>query len=68
MEPGELTVAPATFRANLRESGVRVVVVLRQPHPGRAGERPTQEIALQALPDAHLLHHDRATTIFALGP
>jgi hypothetical protein len=68
MEPGELTVDPATFRANLRASGVRVVVVLRQPHPGRAGERPSQEIALQALPDARLLHRDRATTIFALEP
>ena len=68
MEPGELTVDPTTFRANLRDSGVQVVVMLRQPHPGRAGERPTQEIALQSLPDARLLHHDRATTIFALGP
>jgi hypothetical protein len=68
MEPGELTVDPATFRANLRHSGVRVVVVLRQPHPGRAGERPSQEIALQTLADARLLHRDRATTIFALEP
>jgi hypothetical protein len=42
--------------------------VLRQPHPGRSGERPSQEIALQALGDARLLHRDRATAIFALGP
>jgi hypothetical protein len=68
MEPGELTVDRATFRANLRDSGVKIVVVLRQPHPGRSGERPSQEIALQALGDARLLHRDRATTIFALGP
>ena len=68
MEPGELTVDGATFRANLRESGVRIVVVLRQPHPGRSGERPSQEIALQALGDAHLLHRDRSAAIFALEP
>jgi hypothetical protein len=42
--------------------------VLRQPHPGRSGERPSQEIALQALGDARLLHRDRATAIFALAP
>src|SRR5262249_2126725 len=36
MEPGELTVDPATFRANLRAAGVGIVVVLRQPHPGRS--------------------------------
>jgi hypothetical protein len=68
MEPGELTVDRATFRANLRDSGVNIVVVLRQPHPGRSGERPSQEIALQALADARLLQRDRATAIFALGP
>jgi hypothetical protein len=67
MEPGELTVDPATFRANLRDSGVRVVVVLRQPHPGRSGERPSQEVALQAL-GARLLHREHGTTIFALEP
>ena len=67
MEPGELTVDPATFRANLRDAGVRIVVVLRQPHPARSGERPSQEIALEAL-GARLLHRDRATTIFVLEP
>ena len=61
------TVDPVTFRANLRDAGVRVVVVLRQPHPARSGERPSQEIALQAL-GARLLHRDPATTIFALEP
>ena len=68
MEPGELTVDCATFRTNLRDSGVKIVVVLRQPHPGRSDERPSQEIALQAFRDARLLHRDRATAIFALGP
>jgi hypothetical protein len=68
MEPGELTVDRGTFRANLRDSGVRIVVVLRQPHPGRSGERPSQEIALQDLGDARLLHRDRATAVFALEP
>jgi len=68
MEPGELTVDPATFRANLRASGVRIVVVLRQPHPGRADERPSQDRALQSQGDARLLHRDRATAIFALEP
>ena len=49
------------------ERRVRIVVVLRQPHPARSGERPSQEIALEAL-GARLLHRDRATTIFALEP
>ena len=35
MEPGDLTVAAPTFRENLRASAVDVVVVVRQPHPGR---------------------------------
>jgi hypothetical protein len=47
---------------------VKIVVVLRQPHPGRSGEQPSQEIALQALGDARLPHRDRATVIFARGP
>ena len=68
MEPGELTVDGATFRTNLRDAGVKIVVVLRQPHPGRSAERPSQEIALQALGDGRLLHRDGAAAIFALGP
>jgi len=68
MEPGELTVDPATLRTNLRDAGVRVVVVLRQPHPGRSGDRPSQEIALQGLDGVRLLYRDRATAIFALDP
>jgi hypothetical protein len=68
MEPGELTVDPATLRANLRAAGVGIVVVLRQPHPGRSGERPSQERALQGRGDVRLLHRDRATAIFALEP
>jgi hypothetical protein len=68
MEPGELTVDPVTFRANLRAAGVQVVVVLRQPHPGRLDERPSQERALHAQGEARLLHRDRAAAIFALEP
>jgi len=68
MEPGELTVDPATFRANLRAAGVGIVVALRQPHPGRSDERPSQERALQGQADVRLLHRDRATAIFALEP
>jgi hypothetical protein len=68
MEPGELTVDSATFRANLRVAGVRIVVVLRQPHPARSGERPSQEHALQGQGGVRLLHRDRATVIFALEP
>ena len=67
MEPGELTVDPVTFRANLRASRIQIVVVLRQPHPGRTDERPSQERALQA-EGARLLHRDRAVAIFALEP
>jgi hypothetical protein len=68
MEPGELTVDSTAFRANLRAAGVGIVVVLRQPHPGRSDERPGQERALQAQSDVRLLHRDRATVIFALEP
>jgi hypothetical protein len=68
MEPGDLTVDPATFRANLRASGVDVVVVLRLPHPGRSGERPVQEAALAALGSARLLHRDGGATVWRLTP
>ena len=68
MEPGDLTVDPTTFRANLRASGVDVVVVLRLPHPGRSGERPVQEAALAALGSARLLHRDGGATVWRLTP
>jgi hypothetical protein len=67
MTPGELTVDPATLRANLAASGVGVVVAIRLPHPGRSADRPTQESALATLPDARLLHRDAAVTVWRLG-
>jgi len=67
MAPASVTVEPATFRANLRAAGVGIVVVVHQPHPGRAPDWPTQHAALGAAPDAHLLHHDRATAVWRLG-
>ena len=68
MEPGDLTVDPATFRANLRASGVDVVVVVRLPHPGRAADLPMQDAALHAIADARLLHRDAAAAVWRLGP
>jgi hypothetical protein len=67
MAPGELTVDPATLRANLAASGIGVVVAIRLPHPGRPPDRPTQESALATLPDARLLHGDAAVTVWRLG-
>jgi hypothetical protein len=67
MEPGDLTVDPATFRANLKASGVEVVVLVRQLHPGRPPDLPTQHAALETVPDARLLHRDRAVAIWRLG-
>jgi hypothetical protein len=68
MEPGDLTVDAATLGANLRAVGVDVVVVLRLPHPGRSGERPPQETALETLGDVRLLHRDGAATVWRLTP
>jgi hypothetical protein len=68
MEPGNLTVDPPTFRANLRASGVGVVVVVHLPHPGRSIEWPTQHAALGMVDDAHLLHRDGAAAVWRLGP
>jgi hypothetical protein len=67
MEPGELRVDPATFRANLRASAIDVVVLVRQPHPGRPYELPSQHAALRAAGDAALLYQDRAVAIWRLG-
>jgi hypothetical protein len=68
MAPASVTVDPATFRANLRAAGVGIVVVVHQPHPGRAPEWPTQHAALEAATDARLLHRDRAVAVWRLGP
>jgi hypothetical protein len=67
MEPGDLTVDPAAFLANLRASAIDVVVLVRQPHPGRPPDLPTQHTALQSTPEAHLLHQDRAVAIWRIG-
>lgn len=66
MEPGEVTVDPATFRRNLRTSGVSLVVVMRQPHPGRSPALPSQHTALERIADARLIHRDRAVAIWRL--
>ncbi len=68
MEPGALTVDPATLRANLAASGVSVVVAVRLPHPGRPSELPAQHAALETISDAHLLHRDAAAAVWRLGP
>jgi hypothetical protein len=67
MEPGELTVDAPTFRANLRASDVDVVVLVRQPHPGRPWDLPTQHAALRSIGDTELLHQDRAVAIWRLS-
>jgi hypothetical protein len=66
MEPGEPTVDPATFRANLSASGVDLVVLVRQPHPGRPYDLPAQHTALERAGGAQLLHRDRAVAIWRL--
>jgi hypothetical protein len=68
MEPGDLTVDPPTFRANLAASGVSVVLAVRLPHPGRSSELPAQHAALEAISDARLLHRDAAAAVWRLGP
>jgi hypothetical protein len=66
MRPGELSTAPSAFLSNLRHAGVRVVVVLHLPHPGRSAERPSQERALEASGAAHLLARGQAYTVWRL--
>ena len=66
MEPGELTVAPAVFRSRLAAAGVDVVVVVRQPHPGRSDVLPSQHAALAAT-GGELLYRDRAVAIWRVG-
>ena len=67
MEAGDPTVDPATFRANLRASGIDVVLLVRQPHPGRPADLPAQHGALEASADARLIHRDRAAAIWRLA-
>jgi hypothetical protein len=67
MEPGDLTVDPLTFRANLAASGVGLVVMVHQPHPGRSSQWPAQQAALDATGDAQSLYRDGAVGIWRLG-
>ncbi len=67
MEPGDRTVAPAEFRSKLDASGVTIVVVVRQPHPGRSSSLPAQDSALEVTGDAQLLYRDRAVAIWRLA-
>jgi len=67
MEPGDLTVDAATFRANLAAARIGIVVVVHLPHPGRSPEWPTQQAALASIPDAHLLHRDAGAAVWRLG-
>lgn len=67
MTPGELTVHPWTFRANLTTSHVGAVAVVHLPHPGRPPEWPTQAAALEAIGSARLLYRDRAVGIWKLS-
>ncbi len=66
MAPARPTVDPATFRANLRAAGIGVVVVVHQPHPGRAADWPSQHAALEGSADTSLLHRDRAAAVWRL--
>jgi hypothetical protein len=47
-------------------SGVRLVVVVHLPHPGRPAERPSQERALEASAEARLLSRGEAVAVWAI--
>jgi hypothetical protein len=66
MAPGPLTVDPAAFRANLRASGIEIVVVIHLPHPGRSPEWPTQQAALESVGNGVLLHRDGSVAVWAI--
>ena len=66
MAPGPLTVDPAAFRANLRASGIEIVVVIHLPHPGRSPEWPTQQAVLESVGDGVLLHRDGSVAVWAI--
>jgi hypothetical protein len=68
MGPGELTVEPQRFHANLRRAAVDVVVVVHLPHPGRSPEWPAQQTVLETMDGARLLHRDGATAVWRLSP
>jgi hypothetical protein len=66
MAPGDLTVDPPTFRANLAASGIGLVLVIHLPHPGRSPAWPPQQAALEVIGDARLLHRDGAVAVWRL--
>jgi len=68
MDPGDLTVDAATFRANLAAADIGAVVIVHLPHPGRSATWPTQDAALRTLADAHVLHRDFDAAVWQLGP
>jgi hypothetical protein len=69
MTPGPLTVDPATFRANLRASGIGLVAVVHLPHPGRSAEWPTQAAALDRMEGVRSIYRDGAVGLWRLeGP
>jgi hypothetical protein len=65
--PGDLTVHPWTFRANLAASRVGIVIVLHLPHPGRSREWPAQAAALETIGDARVLFRNQWVGIWKLG-
>jgi hypothetical protein len=66
MAPAGVTVDPATLRANLRAARIGFVVVVHQPHPGRAPAWPAQHAAIEAAGDARLIHRDAASAVWKL--
>jgi hypothetical protein len=64
MQPGPLAADSQRFVANLRASGVDLVVVVHLPHPGRSPARPGQEAALNGTPGARLAYRNDAVTIW----
>ena len=66
MTPGDLTVHPWRFRANLGASRIGIVAVVHLPHPGRSPQWPSQAAALEAIGGARLIYRDRAVGIWRL--
>jgi hypothetical protein len=66
MTPGPLTVDPTTFGANLRASGIGVVVIVHMPHPGRDPAWPSQHAGIQGIAGASRIYEDRAVSVWRL--
>ena len=67
MAPGDLTVDPWTFRANLRAGEIGLALVVHLPHPGRSPEWPSQATALENVRGTRLLYRDAAVGIWKIG-